>query len=55
MGLWISVLLHKAKINDADGRLVRIKSNQDIVGLQVSVNNVTCVDLLKARNLFYLS
>ena len=55
VGLRISVLLRKAKIDDADGRLVRIKSNQDIVRLQVIVNNVMCVDLLKARNLFYLS
>ena len=51
MGLWISVSLRKAEINDVGGMLVRIESNQDILRLQVSVNNVTCVDLLKARNL----
>jgi hypothetical protein len=49
--LRILILLRKAKINDMDGILVRVESNQDIVGLQVSVNNMMCVDLLKARNL----
>ena len=49
--LRISILLRKAEINDMDGILVRVESNQDIVGLQVSINNMTCVDLLKARNL----
>jgi hypothetical protein len=55
MGLWIPESLRKAKINDVGGILVRIGSNQDIFRLQVSVNNVTCVYLLKPGNLCELS
>lgn len=51
--LRISESLGKAEINDVDSILVRVESNQDIVGLQISVNNMKCVDLLKARNLCY--
>ena len=53
--LWISVTLCKAEIDDMDGKLVQANSYQNIVGLQVSVNNMTSVDLLNARNLFQLS
>ena len=47
----ISILLRKVEIDDMDGILLRVKSNQDIVRFQVSVNNMMCVDPLKARNL----
>jgi len=51
MCVWISVLLGEAKIDQVDDVGVISDSNQYISGLQVPVNEVASMNVLKTRNL----
>jgi hypothetical protein len=51
MCVWISVLLGEAKIDQVDDVGVISNANQYISGLQVPVNEVASMNVLKTRNL----
>jgi hypothetical protein len=51
MCIWISILLSEAKIDKVDDVGVVSGTNQYISGLQVSVNEVASMNVLKATNL----
>ena len=51
MCVWISVLLGEAKIDQVDDVGIISDANQYISGLQVPVNEVASMNVLKTRNL----
>lgn len=57
LGLWVTVLLGHAKINDMNniGSFGAWSANEEIVGLDIAVNEVLLVDCLDAGQLRMVS